>query len=85
MVVKLSALLTGRSLLPRNIFLLLVQLSVSSVSGQISWMLTQRSRVRFTAPPDFLYISGSETGSTQPRKDNEELHERKSSGTGLLN
>jgi hypothetical protein len=35
-------------------------------SGQSSWLLTQRSRVRFQALPDFLSGSGSGTGSTQP-------------------
>jgi hypothetical protein len=34
-------------------------------SGQSSWLLTQRSRVRFPALPDFLSSSGSGTGSTQ--------------------
>jgi hypothetical protein len=31
-------------------------------SGQSSWLLTQRSRVRFPALPDFLSSSGSGTG-----------------------
>jgi hypothetical protein len=35
-------------------------------SGQSSCLLTQRSRVRFLALPDFLSSSGSGTGSTQP-------------------
>jgi hypothetical protein len=35
-------------------------------SGQNFWLLTQRSRVRFSALPDFLSSSGSGTGSTQP-------------------
>jgi hypothetical protein len=35
-------------------------------SGQSSWLLTQRSRVRFLALPDFLSSSGSGMGSTQP-------------------
>jgi hypothetical protein len=35
-------------------------------SGQSSWLLTQKSRVRFPALPDFLRSSGSGTGSTQP-------------------
>jgi hypothetical protein len=35
-------------------------------SGQNSWLLTQRSRVRFPSLPDFLSSSGSGTGSTQP-------------------
>jgi hypothetical protein len=35
-------------------------------AGQSSWLLTQRSRVRFPALPDFLSSSGSGTGSTQP-------------------
>jgi hypothetical protein len=33
---------------------------------QSSWLLIQRSRVRFPALPDFLSSSGSGTGSTQP-------------------
>jgi hypothetical protein len=39
-------------------------------SGQSFWLLTQRSRVRFPALPDFLSGSGSGTGSTQPREVN---------------
>jgi hypothetical protein len=39
-------------------------------SGQSSWLQIQRSRVRFSAQPDFLRSSGSGTGSTQPREDN---------------
>jgi hypothetical protein len=35
-------------------------------SGQSSWLLTQRSRVRYPALPDFLNSSGSGTGSTLP-------------------
>jgi hypothetical protein len=35
-------------------------------SGQTSWLQTQRSRVLFSALPDFLSSSGSGTGSTQP-------------------
>jgi hypothetical protein len=35
-------------------------------SGQSSWLLTQRSRIRFPALPDFMSSSGSGTGSTQP-------------------
>jgi hypothetical protein len=35
-------------------------------SGQCSWLLIQRFRVRFLALPDFLSSSGSGTGSTQP-------------------
>jgi hypothetical protein len=35
-------------------------------SGQSSWLLIQRYRVRFPALPDFLSSSGSGTGSTQP-------------------
>jgi hypothetical protein len=37
-------------------------------SGQNSWLLTQRSRVRFPALPDILSTSGSGTGCTQPRE-----------------
>jgi hypothetical protein len=46
-------------------------------SGQTSWLLTQRSQVRFPWLPDYLSSSGSGTGSTQPREDKEELLERK--------
>jgi hypothetical protein len=35
-------------------------------SGQSSWLLTQRSHVRFPALPGFLSTNGSGTGSTQP-------------------
>jgi hypothetical protein len=35
-------------------------------SSQSFWLLTQRSRVRFLALPNFLSSSGSGTGSTQP-------------------
>jgi hypothetical protein len=35
-------------------------------SGQSSWLLTQMSRARFPALPDFLSSSGSGTGSIQP-------------------
>jgi hypothetical protein len=38
-------------------------------SGQISWLQTQRSRVRFPTLPDFLSSSGSGAGSTQPHED----------------
>jgi hypothetical protein len=38
-------------------------------SGQSSWILTQRPRVRFQALPDFLSSSGSGVGSTQPGED----------------
>jgi hypothetical protein len=46
-------------------------------SGQSSWLLIQRSQVRFPALPDFLRSSGSGTGSTQPMRIIEELLERK--------
>ena len=39
-------------------------------SGQSFWLQIQRSRVRFSALPDFLSSSGSGTGSTQPREVN---------------
>ena len=39
-------------------------------SGQSFWLQIQRSRVRFPALPDLLCISGSGTGSTQPREVN---------------
>jgi hypothetical protein len=35
-------------------------------SGQSSWLLTQRTQVRFLMLPDFLSSSGSGKGSTQP-------------------
>jgi hypothetical protein len=35
-----------------------------------SFLMIQRSRVRFPALPHFLRSSGSGTGSTQPREDN---------------
>jgi hypothetical protein len=35
-------------------------------SCQTSWLISQSSRVRFPALPDFLSSSGSGTGSTQP-------------------
>jgi hypothetical protein len=38
--------------------------------GHSSWLLIQRSRVRFPALPDFLRSSVSGTGSTQTREDN---------------
>jgi hypothetical protein len=46
-------------------------------SGQSSWLQIQKSRIRFPALSDFLMSSGSRTGSSQPREDNEELFERK--------
>ena len=45
----------------------------------------QRSRVRYTALPDFLSSSGSETGSTQPREVNWGATGIKSSGSGPEN
>jgi hypothetical protein len=53
--------------------------------GQISWLQTQRSLVRFPVLPDFLRSSGSGTGSTQPRGTAGELLGRKSSGSGVEN
>jgi hypothetical protein len=35
-----------------------------------SWLQTQRSRVRFPAPPDFLSSRGSATGSTESGEHN---------------
>jgi hypothetical protein len=46
-------------------------------SGQSFWLQIHRSRVRFPALPGYERSSGSGTGSTQPREDNEELLERK--------
>jgi hypothetical protein len=37
-----------------------------SILVSVSWLLTQRSQVRFPALPDFPSSSGSGTGSTQP-------------------
>jgi hypothetical protein len=42
-------------------------------------------RVLFPALPDFLRCSESGTGSTEPCECNEDLLERKSSGSGLEN
>jgi hypothetical protein len=39
-------------------------------SGHSFWLQIQRSRVRFSALPDFLRSSESGTGSTQPRECN---------------
>jgi hypothetical protein len=46
-------------------------------SGQSSWLLTQRSPVRFPALPDFLSISRLERGPLSLVRINEELLERK--------
>jgi hypothetical protein len=56
-------------------------------SGSQSFcLLTQRSRVRFPALPDFLSSSGSGTGvHSALMRVNEELLERKVSGSGLEN
>jgi hypothetical protein len=55
-------------------------------SGQSSWLLIQRFRVRFPALPDFfLRSTGSGTGSTQPREDNWGAIWKESSGSGLEN
>jgi hypothetical protein len=54
-------------------------------SGQSFWLQILRSRVPFPSLPHFLISKGSGTGSTQPREDNEELLEWKSSGSGLEN
>jgi hypothetical protein len=51
-------------------------------SGQSSWLQIQRTRVQFSALPDFLRSSGSGTGSTQPREDNWGVIWIKSSGSG---
>jgi hypothetical protein len=54
-------------------------------SGQSSWLLTQRSRVRFPPIPDFLSSSVSGTESIQPREDKWGSTWKKSSSTGLEN
>jgi hypothetical protein len=54
-------------------------------SGQSSWLLNQRSRVRFPGLPDFLSTSGSVTGSSQPREDIWGATWKKSSGSRLEN
>jgi hypothetical protein len=53
--------------------------------GQSSWLLTQRSWVRFPVLPNFLRSSGSGTGSTQPREDKWGATWKKSSSSGLEN
>jgi hypothetical protein len=63
---------------------------ITSVTASVaSWsdilLQTQRSRIRMPALQHFMKSSGSETGSTQPPEDIEELLERKSSGSGLEN
>jgi hypothetical protein len=52
------------------------------VSRQSSWLQVQKSRVRFSALPDFARSSGSGTGSTQPREDNWGAVWMESSGSG---
>jgi hypothetical protein len=47
-------------------------------SGQSSWLRTRGPGFLFPALPDFVRISGSGTGSTQPRESTEELIERES-------
>jgi hypothetical protein len=51
-------------------------------SGQSSWLQIQRSRVRFPALTDFLR---SKRDPLSLVRTNEELFERKSSGSGLEN
>jgi hypothetical protein len=52
-------------------------------SGCSSWLLTQRSWVRFPALPNFLHSKGSVTGSTQPREGKWGATWKKSSASGL--
>jgi hypothetical protein len=61
----LRKIISNKQLVPELVLLYLSSLSLWS-SDQSSWLITQRSRVRFPAPPDFLSSSGSGTGSTQP-------------------
>jgi hypothetical protein len=50
--------------------LILVMRPLLWSSGQCSWLQIQRSWVRFPALPDFLRISRSGTGFTEPRESN---------------
>jgi hypothetical protein len=59
--------------------------SVDRLCGQSSWLQIQSSRVRFPALTNFLRISGSGTGSTQPHQNNWGATWKKSSGSGLEN
>jgi hypothetical protein len=52
---------------------------------QTSWLLTQRSRARFPALPDFLSRSGSGTGSTHPCENKLGATWKKFSDSGLEN
>jgi hypothetical protein len=54
-------------------------------NGQSSWLQAQRFRVRFSLLPDFLSSMGLERCPLGLVRINEELLERKSSGSGLEN
>jgi hypothetical protein len=56
-----------------------------SSSSQSFWLITQRSRVRFPALPDFLSSSGSGTGPLGPYESKWGATWKKSSGSGLEN
>jgi hypothetical protein len=65
---KLQGITIKETLLSENIFFFRFEFLWPPLwpSGQTYWLLTQRSRVRFSAIPDFLSSSGSGTGTTHP-------------------
>jgi hypothetical protein len=76
-----SVCLTVHSVIPELQTASVVQWS-EFLAAQCSWLLMQRSWVRFQALPHFLSGSGSGTGSTQPLWG---ATWKKSSGSGLEN